>query len=96
MDQHCCSSQLHIVDAQPTQLYVPVHHYIMWLHQHVLVQPALHAGGDGGLHMLGGHNGGPPGGPSPPMQTPMLGGPLGSGIDGMMDLQQVGTTVLCS
>ena len=52
--------------------------------------PPFHAGGDGGLHMLGGPNGGPPGGPSPPMQTPMLGGPLGSGIDGMMDLQQVG------
>ena len=56
--------------------------------------PPFHAGGDGGLHMLGGHNGGPPGGPSPPMQTPMLGGPLGSGIDGMMDLQQVGEIFL--
>ena len=42
----------------------------------------------------GGHNGGPghpPGGPSPPMQNlPPLGGPIGAGIDGMMDLQQVG------
>ena len=55
--------------------------------------PPFHAGGDGGLHMLGGPNGGPPGGPSPPMQTPMLGGPLGSGIDGMMDLQQVGPLI---
>lgn len=34
-------------------------------------------------HMMGGHNGGP----SPPMHGP-LGGPLG--LDGMMDLQQVG------
>lgn len=48
-----------------------------------------------GQHMMpGGHNGGPPPGvPSPPMQTGLppagpLGGPLG--LDGMMDLQQVG------
>ena len=59
--------------------------------------PPFH-GNEGGLghHMMppGGHNGGPghpPGGPSPPMQNlPPLGGPIGAGIDGMMDLQQVG------
>lgn len=38
-------------------------------------------------HMMGGHNGGP----SPPMHGP-LGGPLG--LDGMMDLQQVGLLYL--
>ena len=66
-------------------------------HPSALLGPPFH-GNEGGLgpHMMppgGPHNGGPhpPGGPSPPMQNlPPLGGHLSAGIDGMMDLQQVG------
>ena len=65
-------------------------------HPSALLGPPFH-GNEGGLghHMMppGGPNGGPhpPSGPSPPMQNlPPLGGHLGAGIDGMMDLQQVG------
>ena len=65
-------------------------------HPSALLGPPFH-GNEGGLghHMMppGGPNGGPhpPSGPSPPMQSlPPLGGHLGAGIDGMMDLQQVG------